>query len=276
MADDKADEKKEEIKEETIRDVVEEVYAEETEEVEEPTKEEPKEEVKEEPDKPEIDAQEITDAAKEKGKQEVKEEILKALGVTKEEKEEAESAGYETPWEKRGEPSPASWQEAVEAGADLADFRRQETLKQQQQYDEKVEEQKAQTRQQLNEYWDTQLAELRAAGKIPEVSDAVKEKLKSGKPLSEQERQDPGIMAQTELFKTMETVTTDRKNKGMDPIYNIKEVFYEHYENRNLQPAGADAPISGGTKTPITSSSDEELSYEDIHNADIEEIIRGG
>lgn len=279
------EEEKEEVKEETIRDVVEEAHAEtdetQTEEAsEEPVEKETEEEAppKEEEKDTGVDAQEVADAAKEKGKEEVKQEILKALGVTQEEKTEAEEAGYQTPWEKRGEARPKDWQEAVEAGADLADFRRQEAEKKVQEEQKAEQLQAEQTREQLNKYWDRQLDELRNAERIPQIDEKIKAKLASGEPLTKEEMKDPGIVAQQELFETMHKVGSDRQQKGQDVIYNLKEIYYEFYDKKkpeSKQPAGADAPISGGQKTPISQPS-EDIDYSEIHKTDMEEIIRNG
>jgi len=264
-------------KKETIEDVVREAH-EDTEdtpekETEEPVEEEVEEETPEET--PEVDAQEIADAAKEKGAEEIKEEVLKALGVSKEEKDEAEEAGYKTPWEQRGEERPKNWTEAIEAGADLAEFRRGEVDRKVKEQENATIAQETKTREDLNKYWDKQLDDLRADGRLTDIDDKVKEKMKKGIALSKEEANDPGLVEQRELIQTMHTVGQARKEAGQDVIYNIKEIYYEHYDQK-AQPAGEDAPVSGGKKTPIMPKS-EDIDYDkDIKAKTMEDIIREG
>lgn len=263
----------------SIREVVEEVAEEEPDkETTPPKKEEAEEEIeKEEPEK-DLDEfrDEIKKEAKEEAKKETKDEILKALGVTETEKVEAEKQGWQSPWEKRGETKPKDWREAVEAGADLADFRRTQTEAEQKKKDEAAEKSQTERREQLNKYWDGQLNDLRSQGKLPEIDEKVQEKIKNNKQLNEEDRKDPGLVAQYRLIETMSEVSKQRQANGQPAIYNLKEIFYEHY-NADKQKAGADAPVSGGkTSVQIGKTDEDEMSYEELHRTDFEGIIRKG
>jgi hypothetical protein len=277
MADDKV--KDQPKKEETIEDILREAYDETVPKKEEEVKAEEKEEVKEEVPEKDLDEykEEIKKEAKEEAKAETQDQILKAIGITQEEKDTAESEGWQTPWEKRGENKPKDWQEAVEAGADLADFRKEQAERQAAQEEQVAETVREERRQQLNKYWDEQLTELRAQGKIPDFSDTVKEKLQKGEVLSDEEREDAGLTAQVDLVKRMNEVAADRRTQGKPPIYNLKEIYYEHYDKSTGERAGADAPVSGGrTSVKPAPTGEEELPYEDLHKMDFEQIIRKG
>jgi hypothetical protein len=220
---------------------------------------------------------EIKQEAKEEARLETQQQILKAIGVTKGEKDEAEEAGWQTPWEKRGESKPKSWQEAVEAGADLADFRKQAEDKVKEKEIKQAETAKKEQQEQYNKYWDEQLEDLRRAGKIPDLSDEVKEKVTKGQPLSEEERKDPGLNAQVNLINTMTEVSKQRRAANKPPIYNLKEIFYEHYTETKAQRAGADAPVSGGkTSVKPAPSGDDDMTYEQLKKSSFEDIIRQG
>lgn len=275
----KDDKKQPQEKKETVQDILREVYEED--EARATAGDKPKVEAKEEVVEEERDLdefkEEIKKEAKEEAKAETQDQILKAIGITQEEKDQAEEEGWQTPWEKRGENKPASWQEAVEAGADLADFKRKQEEKEVVKEQEQAEAAKNERREQLNKYWDEQLEELRSLGKLPDFDEKVKEKISKNQPLTEEEREDPGLVAQVNLVGKMNEVAQQRRAEGKTPIYNLKEIYYEHFEGKGNVRAGADAPVSGG-RTSVKPSSNEEddMTYEELHKSDFESLIRNG
>lgn len=78
------------------------------------------------------------------------------------------------------------------------------------------------------------------------------------------------------LFQAMLTVNQDRVKQGLQPIYSIKEIFYEHYTPLNAQPAGDDAPVSAGMRSSGHASEDKEnYSYSDIKKKSFMDIMLG-
>ncbi len=285
MADDKEvkdkDEKEEvsEVKKETIREVVEEAHKEEAkeetpqEEEETPQKEVPTPQKEEKP--VEVPLEEVTSEVEKKAKEDVKQEVLKALGVSAQEKEQAEEAGWQSAWEKRGESKPASWKEAIEAGADLSDFRRDKADQLKEAEQEKIDTARQAQMKKLNTYWDGQLDDLRGQGKLPAIAEDVRTKMDSGEALSEEDREDPGVKAQKQLVDTMYDVGKQLESQGKPVVYNLKEIYYEFYEKKAAenQPAGADAPVSGGTSA-VSTGGDETIDYtKDIVGKSFQDII---
>lgn len=272
-----AKKKKEEIKDETIREIVEEDVKEVDEKVDEPeedVKETPKKETP--PKEPEVTPEEIAKEAEAKAETKVKQDVLKALGVTKDEKKEAEDKGWKTPWDKRGEKNPADWKEALDASADLAEFRRVKAEELRAEEAKVVAERKKEQLSNLNKFWDTQLTELRTLGKIPKIGKEVQAKIKKNEQLTPEELKDPGLVTQKELVETMYSVGEEREKQGKPIIHNLKEIYYEHYESKDNQPPGADAPVSGGTSA-VATGKDEPLDYEkDVRGRSYEEILQDG
>lgn len=258
---------------EMLRDVVEEKVKEEApEEAPEPEKTPEEPEEKEEP--VDVPLEEVAKEVETQTRDKVKAEILEALGVTEEQKEEAEEAGYQTPWEKRGDKGPKSWDELLEASAELTDFRRELDEKRQQAQQEQQQKRQEEYFEKQNQMWDIQLEELREAGHLPKVDPSIKQKLNKGEQLTSSERRDEGLVAQYNLIKTMNDISIERQRQGKPPVTNLKEVYYEYYdkEGKQNQPAGADAPVSGGS-TPVTQS--EGYNYQDIHKSSLEDIMKG-
>lgn len=88
----------------------------------------------------------------------------------------------------------------------------------------------------FNKYIDDQLDDLISQGKLHKV-------------VNKEDDKDLGVQERKALFKTMMEVNQGRIGAGKDPIYSIKEIFYEHYKPVNRQPAGAEAPVSMGGRT---------------------------
>lgn len=162
--------------------------------------------------------------------------------------------------------APKNWEEITDAAADegakraLKMFEEQQAAKEAQLKDEekRIQEEQETINKQWNSYWDMQLDELTANGKIPPMSPQVKQKWDTMQQLSEDDQKDPGVKARLMLFDLAS------KNKNT----SLKEVYYDFYieeAKKFRQPAGADAPVSAGRGGKPESS--ESFSYEDIHNA---------
>lgn len=266
--------KKIDLRDESLEDIVEEsakANAEQPEETKEPVVEETTAESPKEPEKPEshedVEAlkKEIADLKDEVGKQSEKmtEEMVSKLattfGITKEEEKKDQ-----TPWDKEGRQP--TWTEALEYMAEKTHGRIKSELeaeeKQEQEKVAKQQETQQNFNNQLNSYWDTQLKELTDTGRIPAVTNATDDK-------------DEGRVARVALFKTMMEVNQERTKKGLDPITNIKEIFYEHYKVPSDQPAGENAPIAGVTRA-VTGSSADKIPYGQFHSQNIEDIVKSG
>lgn len=195
---------------------------------------------------------------------ETSEEIVKkisaGLGLTQEEQDQSQSEGLVAPWEKEGR-NPKSYKEVAEFSAELAEWKRQQAEKAQEEQKKQEEETQKKTTDQWNKYWDEQLDDLLSSGKLPKVED-------------ENDKSDPGKLARNALWQKMWDVNQQRKSEGKQPVTSLKEIYYEHYEDPNAQPAGYDAPISLGRKA-VSGGDSKDYSYEDIHNQPFEKILSG-
>jgi len=243
---------------------------------EEPPKEEKPKEPVVEPEKPEVEEaeiplEEITAEVVKKTKEEVKADILKAIGMTEEEKKAVEELGYKTPWEKRGEDAPKTWPEVIEAAAEYQAFKKEQ---QEEELSEKQKQEMVAVKERettINAEWDSQLDYLRSEGLIPQIDEKIQKKLKEGKTLTVQERSDPGLQAQAGIFEAMYNVAQERELMSQSPVVDVVHVFNRYYK-KPTKPAGASAPVSGGN-IPI-SNKEEELPYEKLHGASFEELVK--
>jgi len=226
---------------------------------------------KEEPQEPEIPLEEIVEEVKTKTKEETKQEILKALGMTEQEKEVAEEAGYKFPWEARGEEAPKDWKEVIDASLEYQEYKRQEYQKEQYEAQRQELAIMQEREAQINTEWDTQLEYLREEGLIPEISPEIKAKLDEGKVLTKAERTDPGLKAQADIFEKMYEVSQEREKQGLSPITDVVHIYSRYY--KPTKPAGMDAPVSGGS-VPISSNEDEDITYEQLRNSDFTDLVR--
>lgn len=229
----------------------------------------PKKEVEE----PEIPLEEIVEEVKAKTKDEVKADILKALGMSEEEKEVAEEQGYKFPWEARGEEAPKDWKEVIDASIEYQNFKKEEESKVQ------VEKQKEelaviQAREvEINTEWNSQLDYLRSEGLIPQVAPEITKKIEEGKTLTLQEREDAGLKAQAQIFQSMYELSLERDKQGLPPITDVVHI-YSRFFKKTEKPSGADAPVSGGN-VPIQSNDDDDIPYDELHGAaDFESLIK--
>jgi hypothetical protein len=251
--------KDEEIKEEEItseEEIKEEVTPKES--TEEPTEE--VEDVKETKEEPQVDVEEITEQATKRAEERVAQRLLDALGVTKEDKAKAEDEGLVPPWEKE-ERNPKSYKEVAEFSAELAEWKREQTEKAKEEETKQAEESQKKTNEQWNKYWDDQIEELIAEGKLPKVE-------------NKEDENDPGVKARKVLFQKMYEVAQSKIKEGKQPVYSLKELFAFHYEDPNAQPAGYDAPVSLGNRAGSTPSGDV-IDYNEIHNKSFDQLIGG-
>jgi len=235
------------------------------------------------PDK-QIDVKEVDEEAEEKfskdevektiseAKKDVLDKIKSSFGMTDEEEKEMEDKGLVPPWEKEKR-TPKTYREIAEFSAELAEHRRMKQEAEAKKQQDEMEKQRQANEKQLNEIWDEQLEELREAGKIPKIDPGVITKIKTGKPLNDVEAKDPGLTAQRELFSKMYEVAELKRKAGKPVSTNLKEIYYEHYqETKKSQPAGADAPISGGASS--INESDDDYSWKDIHSSSFHDIVK--
>lgn len=116
-----------------------------------------------------------------------------------------------------------------------------------------AETEKART-QAFNKYLDEQLEDLHKSGRVPKEDKELRKA----------------------LFQTMMDVNTARVKQGQQPIYSIKEIYYEHFKAPNREVAGADAPVSAGLRSSGHSVDDsQEYSYGDIKKKSFTDLLMG-
>src|SRR3990167_6248738 len=180
---------------------------------------------------PEVDIK----AIEEQVTKSVSERIVKSL-LGGSEEEVTTATGEQSPWAKEGR-NPRDYDEIAEWSAQLMEKKQTEAKAQEQ--TETTEREAAQVAAQaeratsFNKYWDTQLNELFEGGRIPPITDVKNEN-------------DPGVVARKDLFTKMIEVNEQRVKDGKEPIYSLKEIFYEHYSNEE---PGMSAPVSAGRGT---------------------------
>ena len=225
----------------------------------EPDKEAEKEIVKEPEEKKEVEVE--FDPAK--WKEEITESVSKKIedvmksSLTEEEKKETvdKLQGYKSKWTSESR-TPTDYDEILEEAANFIEFRNKKTQEEQAKVQEeqtkKQEEYNKTQIEQFNKYTDEQLEDLMTQGKIPRNDEESRKA----------------------LFQTMLEVNQERVKENKNPIYSIKEIFYEHYKPVNTQPAGADAPISAGKGN--VSPEGQELDYQrDVKNKSLMDILMG-
>lgn len=263
------------------KDPKEPVEGEETEKEEEP-KEEPKEKPKEETEKepkepakePVVPLKEIAEEIKKKTQEDYKKKVLDAIGITSEEEEKAKEEGYVSPWEKRGEDKPATWKEAVEAGAELAEFKRKEAEKVAKVKEEKTLAQIEEQNKNINADWNKQLDALREKERIPKIAPKVLKKMEAKGTLTDEDRKDPGLVVQRELFEIMYQVSVEREKQSQSPIRDLFHIYHEYYVPKKKQP-GATAPVSAG-KPGAPIGSEDKMDYPTLHKTGFDTIIEEG
>jgi hypothetical protein len=214
---------------------------------------EPKEEVvpeikpEEKPVEPVVDPEKMKAEVKEQVTKELADSITKAITgekkATTEERDRYEVIAED--FAKKNGRNP-TWFELVrfikeDIRTEMKTEQEQEQQKMQEERKRAEEDNKARS-EAFNKYIDEQLDELLKGGKLPNTAEARKA-----------------------LFQAMYDVNTKRVQEGKQPIYSIKEIFYEHYTPPTAQPAGADAPVSAG-RGNIQPDSSEDYSYNEIRN----------
>ena len=230
-----------EVHDSKIEDLVGEPDVKAEEEIKAETKEEPKEEFNQE-----------------KFKQEVSEETAKKIIEAQTKREEPvkeEDKELMSPWAKENR-TPKDYEEVADWGVEKAKILGKRDadaqVKVQEEQTKKQEEYNKQQVESFNKYTDEQLEDLMVQGKI--------------------QRNDE--VARKALFQTMLEVNQERVKENKNPIYSIKEIFYEHYKAPNAQPAGADAPISAGKGNVAPDG--QELDYQrDVKNKSLMDILMG-
>jgi hypothetical protein len=221
---------------------------------------------------PEVPLEEITAEVKKQTKEELTADILKTLGMSKEEKKEVEESGFKFAWEQRGEEAPASWKEQAAETIRLWEFQKQEQdtkLKEEQRQSIASEQARQAT---INAEWDAQLDYLRQEGLLPKIDPKIATKLKEGKLLTLEERNDPGLKAQVGIFETMYEVAREREAQGLQPIADAVHIYNRYYIPKQKDLPGKKAPVSGGT-IPV-SGKEEEVPYDELHNKDFFDLIK--
>jgi len=223
------------------------------------------------PPKPEFDTEEFLEKAseraaekaaeiaaakaaeiEEKTTKKVKEEIIQKLTESQPIPEDAPA------WVKRGEKAPKSWDEVLQEAEVRAErkltLREQEKLSEETRKKEEEQEKRAQSIEQWNKLWDSQLDDLEKQGKLSAVPAEIKAKLAKNEQLSEEERQNPALLERFELQK----IALDKKEP------NLKVAYYEHYSQKQSEPLAM--PVFGATKS-VSTPSRSSYSYEEIHGA---------
>jgi hypothetical protein len=114
----------------------------------------------------------------------------------------------------------------------------------------------------FNRYIDDQLEDLVSQGKLHGI-------------INKEDNRDLGVQERKALFKIMQEVNQRRTTEGKEPIYSIKEIFYEHYKPVNQQPPGANAPVSMGGQS-YSGKEEKEIDYNrDIRNKSFVDIVMG-
>jgi hypothetical protein len=186
----------------------------------------------------------------------ISEETVKKImeaSTGKEEPEKEVDKELISPWAKENR-TPKDYEEVADWALEkkkILDTREKiEFDKQQEEIKKQSEEQEKIRLDGFNKFIDSQLNELLEAGKLEKTPEARKA-----------------------LFQTMYDVNKERIANKQEPIYSLKEIFYEHYKAPTEQPAGADAPISAGKMGGGTETKD--LDYKEVHNKSIFDILTG-
>ena len=185
--------------------------------------------VKVEPkEEPEVDISAIEAEVTKK----VSDKIIKSLTGGSEAEIEG-ALGEQSPWAKEGR-NPKDYDEIAQWATDLA-LKRQEAQKAEETEKAKEQEKEAtklqtERAEAFNKYWDTQLNELYESGKLPKIENAKDEN-------------DLGVKARKAMFSKMIEVNEQRTKEGKEPIYSLKEIYYEHPINEE---PGMSAPVSAG------------------------------
>lgn len=207
-----------------------------------------------------VDPEAITEQATQRAEERVLKRIGEALGLTKQEEQQAKDEGLVPPWEKEGR-NPKSYKEVAEFSADLAEWKRQQGMKADEEAKAQAVEEEKQKTEAWNRHWDEQLEDLTTSGKLPKVE-------------NKDDPQDPGIVARKALWQAMYDINQTRLKENKQALSSLKEVYYEHYKDPNAQLPGADAPVSMG-RSGGGSGNTPSYTHDDIRNSSFEQILSG-
>jgi hypothetical protein len=192
-----------------------------------------------------------TEALKKEAAAEAKKQVIEALqDKPKEEVDEYEAWAKKVFDETGKQPN---WKQAAEFIKENAkrEIRAEEEAKAKEEEDKKAtqaEEEKKVTSD-WNAFIDRELDDLYAESKLPKIKDA-------------NSATDPGVVARKALFQTMLDVNTKLQSEGKPIEYSIYKIFHKYYKAPNRQPAGADAPIAGGTGG--NAAPEDKVSYQEL------------
>jgi hypothetical protein len=206
----------------------------------------------------EFDVEEFKKSTVEEAQKAVMEKIAKGLGLTKEEKEEAQKE-LVPPWEQRGETKPKSWKEHAEYSADLAEWKRKQTEAEIAKSQQDQENEATEVNKKWNDYWDSELKGLEESEEIPLVKD-------------EKDSNDPGKKIRIKLFAKMKEVGDKRQAEGLAPITSVELIYRKYKDELNEEPSGSDAPVSFGKKGVSSSKGEDDYSYSEIHGKNFDQI----
>lgn len=232
--------------------------------IEEKAKELPKEEPVKEEEKMPFDPEKFAEETANKVKDKLAEEENKKIEEAKQAELKAKMEDEMIPIFEREGRNPVDYSEVVRESNRIAELKfekmlleRENKAKQEQEEISKIKEAELARSKQFeadfNKMIDEELDELRTSEKLPKIADA-------NDPLDE------GVKATKELFRTMKEVNEKRVKEGQTPITSVSRIFNNYYKPTPSQPAGADAPVSGGRGVVDKGESDDGvMPYQKMH-----------
>ena len=129
---------------------------------------------------------------------------------------------------------------------------RQETeAKAQEEEQTRIAKEIEETNKQVNAVVDDELNDLYNANKLTKIQDP-------------NNPSDQGVIERKALFAKWQEVNTQRAAEGKQPILSATRIYEFYYQKPNAQPAGADAPVAGGSGSGTPPSSEQNYSYTDL------------
>lgn len=236
--------------------------------------EEPEDEPEEKPEEPEEEPEEeVPEPVQREDFERFKEEIFEAIGAGDKAKEEIEESGFKFAWEERGEEKPASWEEQAKETVRL--YKHMESQEQEKVAEAEKEKaaELAERQKAINTEWDNQIDYLVQSGEIPSPSEEVQKKLSEGKTLTKAEREDPGMKARAEIFEKMYEVGIEAEEQGRTAISDVVHIYNRFVKpNKSKKPAGAKAPVSGGSRA-VSQPTEDDMSWDELNKSNFEDLI---
>lgn len=212
-------------------------------------------------------------------------ETIQSSNASKEDKKEAQDEldtllSEEAAYIKENR-NPSDWKEhdktilklVEERFEKLAEQREVKKIEEAKKAEEATKAQNETVEKQYTAYWEKQLDYLEENNLIPALPKEIKEKLKKGGSLTDEESQNPAVIARADLYDL--AINNKDRNGNPDPIDDVEIAFYRLYQPKqgNKVP-GEDAPISMG-RSHAKSNDSEKLDYLEIHNKSISDLARG-